>query len=394
MTQKDAYTDPHYAKQALLPEGLRDHLPPYAELEAETVHSVMGVFQSYGYERVSPPLVEFEDSLLIGPAAKNSDNMFRLMDPESRKVMALRSDMTTQIARIASTRLKEHPRPLRLAYSGNVLRVKGSQIRPTRQFCQAGFELIGDSGIQAQIEVIRVAIEGLTQVGLKDLSVDLTIAPFVPAVCADLGLDQVKTAYVRAALDARDVGALQELPTRERKVFEAILQSAGDAQEAVHTLKALAFEGESVMYVIELARLVEALALEFPSVALTVDPGESHGFDYKIGVGFALFSKSVHGELGRGGRYQTSFADGSHESAIGFSMYLDRVMNAIPVPEAKRKVYVPHSVSQDVAKNYRLEGWCVIQGLTDEDNSLIRAQEIAASLGCSHIHSNGECVAL
>ena len=129
-----------YARQALLPEGFRDQLSPKAEQEAALVRGLMDSFLSHGYDRVSPPLVEYEDSLLVGAGATRAKQMFRLMDPDTQRMMAIRADMTIQMARLAATRLTDTPRPLRLAYSGTVLRTKGSQMRPDRQFIQAGVE--------------------------------------------------------------------------------------------------------------------------------------------------------------------------------------------------------------------------------------------------------------
>src|SRR5690606_15769726 len=107
------------------------------------VERVMACFASHGYERVKPPLIEFEEGLLAGPGAALAAGTFRLMDPVSQRMMGVRADMTLQVARIAATRLKNQARPLRLSYAGQVLRVSGTQLRPERQFGQAGIELIG-----------------------------------------------------------------------------------------------------------------------------------------------------------------------------------------------------------------------------------------------------------
>jgi ATP phosphoribosyltransferase regulatory subunit len=117
---------------ALLPLGLRDLLPPDAAAEALVVGRMMAVLESHGYQRVKPPLAEFEESLLSGPGAAMAQETFRLMDPVSQRMIGLRADMTPQVARIAATRLRNVPRPLRLCYAGQVLRVKGGQLRPER----------------------------------------------------------------------------------------------------------------------------------------------------------------------------------------------------------------------------------------------------------------------
>src|SRR6266436_5105765 len=131
---------------ALLPGGIYDLLPPEAEIEAAGTARLMGVLSAYGYERVKPPLVEFEETLLSEAGAAMASDTFRMMDPISHRMIGVRADMTPQVARIAATRLAHKPRPLRLSYAGQVLRVKGSEMRPERQIGQAGAELIGAGG--------------------------------------------------------------------------------------------------------------------------------------------------------------------------------------------------------------------------------------------------------
>ncbi len=132
-----------FGDQALLPAGFQDVLPPQAAQEAAVIERLIACFMGHGYERVKPPLLEFVETILAGAGAAVAQQTFRLMDPISQRMMGLRADMTPQVARIAATRLRKAPRPLRLCYGGQVLRIKGGQLRPERQFAQVGAELIG-----------------------------------------------------------------------------------------------------------------------------------------------------------------------------------------------------------------------------------------------------------
>ena len=163
---------------------------------------------SHGYERVKPPLVEFEETLLSGAGSAMASDTFRTMDPISHRMVALRADMTPQIARIAATRLPHRPRPLRLSYAGQVLRVRASQMRPERQIGQVGAELIGAAGPAADVEAIAVAGEALTAVGVPHLSVDITLPTLVPAIAEAYGIAGERAAALRAALDHKDVAAV------------------------------------------------------------------------------------------------------------------------------------------------------------------------------------------
>src|ERR1700720_3565873 len=196
---------------ALLPTGIHDLLPPEAEAEAAAVSRLMATLAAHGYERVEPPLVEFEETLFSGAGAAMATATFRMMDPISHRMIGVRADMPPQIARIAATRLGSAPRPLRLSYAGQVLRVKGSEIRPERQIGQAGAELIGAEGPAADVEAIAGAGEALQAVGVPHLSVDLTLPTLVPAIVEAYGLGGEREAALRAALDHKDAAAVAAL---------------------------------------------------------------------------------------------------------------------------------------------------------------------------------------
>src|ERR1700681_4093114 len=196
---------------ALLPAGLYDLLPPDAEIEAAVTGRLMGVLAAHGYERVKPPLVEFEETLLSGAGTAMANDTFRTMDPISHRMVGVRADMTPQVARIATTRLSHKPRPLRLSYAGQVLRVRGSEMRPERQIGQVGAELIGAGGPAADVEVIAVAGEALTALGVPHLSVDLTLPTLVPSIAEAYGIAGERAAGLRDALDHKDMAAVASL---------------------------------------------------------------------------------------------------------------------------------------------------------------------------------------
>ena len=167
------------SRKGLLPAGLSDILYPDARIQAKTIENLLDVFSNYGYMRVKPPLVEYEDSLLSdGPGAVLKDSTFRIMDPLSQRMMALRSDVTAQISRIASTRLSHLPRPLRLSYSGDVLRVTGDSFNTERQKTQVGAELIGPKSELIDSEIILVCLQSLKSINIRNITVDLNL-PFL-----------------------------------------------------------------------------------------------------------------------------------------------------------------------------------------------------------------------
>ncbi len=375
-----------YAELALLPEGLHDDLPPFAGHEARSIERLVTRFEAHGYERVKPPLIEFEESLLAGPGAGIARHMFRLMDPISQRMMGLRADMTTQVARIAATRLKDAPRPMRLCYAGQVLRVRGSQLRPERQYAQAGVELIGAEGVAGDAEVVLLAAEALQALGVQGLSVDLTVPSLVPLLTRALGLDGVEAEAARQALDARDGAAIEALAPAVRQQLGDLMRAAGPAESALERLTDLKLPAPARALCDHLVALVKRLDQANGSVTLTIDPGESHGFEYQTGVSFSLFADGVRGELGRGGRYPLA----SGETAIGFTLYLDSLMRAVPERAAPERLYLPFGTAGERARQLRTEGWCTVQGLDGGADP----EEEARRLACRHILRGDQPAAL
>ena len=377
-------TDP--ANPALLPAGLRDVLPPDAEFEAGVAERLLATFAAFGYERVKPPLVEFEESLLAGVGAATAGATFRLMDPASQRMMGVRADVTPQIARIATTRLKAAPRPLRLGYSGEVLRVAGSQLRPERQFVQVGAELIGAAATSGDAEVVTLAAEALAAAGVKRLSVDLMLPTLAPAVCEGLELDAETTARLGAALDRKDAAAVAAVGGRGAETLGAMLRAAGPHARALESLAALDLPPTAAELRDQLAEVAGLVVEAAPELGLTIDPVERRGFEYQTGVSFSLFGLGVRGELGRGGRYHV----GDGEPATGFTLYMDTVLRALPRPEAGRRLFLPADAGRGEAARQRAAGWPVVAGLEAAPD----AADEARRLGCTHVFVGGEIVAL
>jgi ATP phosphoribosyltransferase regulatory subunit len=372
---------------ALLPQGLRDLLPPEAAREAEVAAHLTAVLARHGYERVKPPLAEFEGNLLAGPGAAMAKDVFRVMDPVSQRMIGLRADMTPQVARIAETRLKHAPRPLRLCYAGQVLRVRGGEIRLERQVGQVGAELIGSDAIAADLEVLSVAAEGLAAVGVGGLSVDLSLPTLVPSVCRALGMSDPELDAVRGALDHKDAAATDALGGRGAKILGQLLRAAGEAEPALRALAALDLPPAAAQERERLKAVAVGLRSRRPDLAITVDPVENRGFEYHTGVSFAFFARGHAGELGRGGRYLTH-AGG--EPATGFTLYTDTIMLAAPAKPQARRLYLPAGTAAAAAERCRAEGWITVAAL---DPAADEAGE-ARRLQCTHRLAAGAAVAV
>ena len=349
--------------KALLPTGFRDRLPPEADASARLVRSVLDTVASYGYERVQTPLAEYEASLTAALGTSSRD-LLRFVDPVSGETMAIRSDITGQIGRIARGRMGHHPRPLRLSYGGPVVTLRATQLRPERELMQVGAELIGLDSVAAVAEVVTVAIESLKNAGARDLTLDLTMPDLI-----DTLLPGADTADLKARLDAKDAAAVSE-------AFRPLIAAAGPYAEASARLRT--FDEKGVLT----ARLdaLDALVAILPAdVRVTLDPTERHGFEYQSWFGFSLFSAQCSGEIARGGSYRLG-----EEPAIGFSAYIDPLIDAGLAQGERRRLFLPLGTLPSKAAALRAEGWVTVAALSEDDT--------AEAQICSHILSNGRAV--
>lgn len=379
--------------RGLLPAGLADLLPPDAAREARAIDVAIERFAAFGYERVKPPLVEFEESLLGGPGAALASQTFRLMDPVSQRMMGVRPDMTVQVARIAVTRLKHEPRPLRLSYGGNVIRVRGSALKPERQFAQVGTELIGVDSAEADAEAVLLAVDTLRAIGVSDLTVDLNLPTLVAAVANGLDQPAESLRRLRRALDRKDEGGIAKAADDEKVagLFAGLLRAAGPADKGITQLGALELPEAAAAEAARLAEVVKLVAAAEPDLPLTIDPVEYRGLEYQTGVSFSVFALKGREELARGGRYSAGYPeDGVSEPATGFTVYMDAVLAASEPPPARPRLYVGLGTRWDDATIWQAKGYAVVRAVVAASDPRAEAKR----LRCSHALIDGQAVPL
>jgi ATP phosphoribosyltransferase regulatory subunit len=366
---------------ALLPEGFYDVLPPDAAREAAVIERLMAVLASHAYDRVKPPLLEYEDSLLAGVGSGLAPHSFRLMDPMGNRMLGIRADMTVQVARIARDRLGAAPRPLRLAYAGQVLRIRGTQLRPERQFAQVGAELIGSAQPAADAEVALLAVDALAAVGIGGLSLDLNAPTLVPTVLAGSGIDGERAARLRHALDRKDAADVATEAGTTGPLLAALLAVAGQADAAMAASRALALPVEARQLLDRLGEVIRLIRAAAPGLAVTVDLVEHRGFEYHTGVAFTLFARGAGGEIGRGGRYR--IAGPVPEEATGCTLFMDTVLDAASPQPPSRRVLMAANTAREAAA-LRRDGYVTVAAL----DAGLDARVEARRLGCGWYWQN------
>ena len=356
---------------ALLPAGFHDRLPPHADAAARLEACVLGTAFAHGYERVDPALAEFEEGLADRLKSARPQDVVRFVDPVSQKGLAIRPDITAQVGRIAATRMAHHPRPVRLSYAGPVLKLRASDLAPERERHQVGCELIGRDGIAAAREVVEIAVEALRAAGIEGVSIDFTLPDLVDVLAAGpLPVPADRIDALRDRLDAKDAGGVAGIAAD----YLPLIAAAGPFDTALERLRG--FDPALASRLDGLAAVAARL-----DVSLTLDPTERHGFEYQSWLGFSIFAAGVRGEIGRGGSYAV-IHDGAEEPAVGFSLYVDPIVDAGIGTGERRRLFVPLGADPAAAARLRSEGWVTVAALEPGDT--------AEAQLCTHILIDGQ----
>ena len=353
---------------ALLPEGLRDRLPQQAEAASRVTRALVDAMRAHGYGRVSPPLAEFRETL-GGDDDRTTRDLLRFTDPVSQRTLALRPDITRQVGRIATSLLAGAPRPLRLCYAGQVVKLRASQLRPAREMLQVGAELIGSDSVAAAREIVSVAIDALEAAGIGPVTIDFTLPDVVDLLANGPLPVEVDIQQLRDELDAKDAGALTRLGAQ---AYLPLLRATGPFDQAMADLRAFDTSGA-------LSARIDALeAIAAPvrdRVTLTLDPTERHGFAYQSWFGFQIFVPGQGDAVGRGGGYSIPVGE-LEEAAVGFSLYPDPLIDAGLGTEddSDRRIFLPLGHDSALAASLRADDWQTVAALSDTDD--------ARALGC------------
>lgn len=307
--------------KSLLPAGFYDSLGEDATKATYAIRKILDLFEEYGYQRVITPIMEFSKNLDI--------DSFHLLDPISNHMVEIRSDITIQIARIAATKLAQSPRPLRLAYSGEVMRPNIQDFFGRRQLTQAGIELIGENNLAAQTEVILLALKTLTNLGIRNLTIDLCAPKLLMSIISNEELSAAIAKKDSAII--RKIAKEQNLPDDLQKFLQKAIMPIFPLEEIVAFFPAN-------KHIENLQILSRKISSSYQDVSINIDPLEYHGFEYHDMLGFSIFSSNLPTEIARGGSYHLE----TQEKAVGFTLYIDRVQRLINTPIGKKKVMIAY----------------------------------------------------
>lgn len=361
----------------LLPESLADVLPAEARRIEELRRELLDLYRTYGFELVAPPLVEYLDSLLSDKGSDLGLRTCKLVDQLSGRTLGLRADITPQIARI-DAHLLNREGVTRLCYCGSILHARPAGLLSDRELLQIGAELFGHAGVEADIEIIQLALESVQRAGVVGARLDLNHVGVVRAIIdSDLALATAAD-EVMGLLGTKDVPGILELGQRYPDVRVETLDALtvlpslyGGTEVLEKALKVLPALPRIQQALADLQTLVQAM----PEYEFSIDLADAgSGYGYHSGVLFSIYAQGWHDALVKGGRYDgIGSVFGRGRPATGFSMDLRKLSSGLPPASLAKAIRAPwgtETALMQALRKLRQAGEVVVQFLPGESHHL------------------------
>jgi ATP phosphoribosyltransferase regulatory subunit len=370
----------------VLPDHIADVLPSEARRIEELRRLWLDTARGYGYELVMPPLLEHLESLLTGTGSALDLQTFKLVDQLSGRTLGLRADTTPQVARI-DAHLLNRVGMTRLCYCGPVLHTRPDSPYASREPLQFGAEIYGHDGLEADLEALQLALEGLKAAGMTELVVDLGDARIVPCLLSPLKLSAAQQADLVRALATKDASALQQLtadfPPATRDALLSLLQAYGGTEVLTQARTTLSAWPEALVALDQLAWLASHL-----EATVSFDLADLRGYAYYSGPRFAIYAVGSGDALVRGGRYdEVGAVFGRKRPAVGFSLDLKELVAAVSPLALRAAIRAPWGNSpslREAIAGLRSRGEtvvCVLPGHESEIDEFHCDRELVEAAG-------------
>lgn len=317
-----------------IPRGTRTLPPLMAAKRRQLQDALLDVFLRWGFQEVVTPTFEYLDSLTLGLGEAFNERLFKLEERHTGRMISLRPDITTQIAKLAATRLKDEPRPLRFCYVANVFRYSASQTRNMQELYQAGVELIGLESPEADAEMIAIAVESMQSVGLDDFRIAVSQPALVRQLlrAANLPLEAVER--LQAALAIKDTSTLEavvmqgDITDQYRETLLALPNLCGGVEVFDEAAK-LIDHPDAQHALNSLAQVYDMLKTYGLEDQVLIDLGELRGFEYYTGIMFEGFAPHFGYPVCSGGRYDLLKYYGPPDPVTGFAIDIGALLEAL-----------------------------------------------------------------
>lgn len=320
-----------------LPQGVRDILPEEARKTGLVESGILSVFERYGFKKIITPLLEYVDVLSLGMGDNLKDRVLKFIDPSTGRVVAIRPDITPQIARVVASRMRDYELPLRLCYNENVLRYQEHRDGKSREVLQIGAEYISkEASPEADAEMITMAIEALSSIGLKNFKIDIGDVGFLRAVLDKLQIGEAQKGIIKETIAIKDTSGLEGvlsglagITAEDRQLLLNLTTFYGE-EEVIEKAASFTKDPAGRRALDYLKRVVDIIAKKGLKDSVTIDLGEVRGFDYYTGIIFEGFASGIGKPILSGGRYDKLLARYGYPcAATGFAFDVENTITAI-----------------------------------------------------------------
>ena len=325
----------------VLPDHIADVLPSEARHIEELRRLCLDTARVFGYELVIPPLMEHIESLLSGTGSALDLQTFKMVDQLSGRTLGLRVDTTPQVARI-DAHLLNRAGVTRLCYCGSTLHTRAPSPYATREPLQLGAEIYGHAGLEADLEILQLALQCLKASDISSFHVDLSDARILPSLLREQGLMASQHEAIAQALSNKDISAMRSigasLPTPLREALVALVQLYGGLN-VLDRAEAIFKDWPEVLLALSQLRW---LATHVHGYQVSIDLADLRGASYYSGPRFAVFVPEASDALVRGGRYdEVGALFGRKRPAAGFSLDIKALVSLIQRPVAQAAIRAP-----------------------------------------------------
>ncbi|MDC0232715.1 ATP phosphoribosyltransferase regulatory subunit [Pelagibacteraceae bacterium] len=361
--------------KSLIPEGFKDHVDFNTNVEHEYKNTIIDIFISNGFDLVKTPLLEFYKN--------NSSNCFFIDSKKNDPKLFVRDDITPQIIRVTSSRLNNKIRPMKLCYYGEVIRKKGSMLRPERQFLQVGSEIIGSDSILADIEIIRLAYRSLKKIGIKNITLELTSNVFLDIIFSKIK-DPKTLKKLKIFIHQKDKkNSLNLINSANEKLFlENLFTFTGNFNDLIKSINKLSISDETKQEIQNIKTIVKMANFQ-KNDQIFLDLTEINRKNYHHGIKFTFFAKNVRGEIASGGRYKIKNKL-REEPAIGFTCFMDTVLRASSFENSSKKILVPFKIKDNIKNNLIKKNYIVFTFFGDISD----IAKFAKKYFCTYVYEN------
>ncbi len=350
-----------------MPRGFKDSLNFDTFVEHEYKNLIINYFRANGFSLIKAPLIEYSNNL--------DKNTLVIKTNKKNEKLSIRNDITPQIIRIASSRLVNKQRPLKLCYYGEVVRKKGTMLRPERQFQQVGAEIIGSESNKSDVEIINLAYNTLKNIGVKNIIIEISDPFFLDQFFKLIGDNKLKT-ELKKFISLKDLNSCTNLLKNNKKIdiLKKIYACTGPIKKnksELLKLKNIDSFKNKIDNLLNIANLIKVSKND--SINLDLFETQKNKKYYK-GIKFTFFAKGVRGEIAGGGRYNLKYESNS-ETAIGYTCYMDTIIRASSFENKNKKIIIPFNTNEK--KQYSLinKGFSIFKTFDENIDLKIQAKK-------------------